>query len=99
MSGASTGALTLPAAGQPPITPAEASHHFNLSSWTLRHQALVIFLLVLITLFGILSYGKLAQSEDPPFTFKVMVVRTFWPGASARQWQEEVTARIPRKLQ
>ena len=84
---------------QPPITPAEAAHRFNLSSWTLRHQSLVIFLLVLITLFGILSYGKLAQSEDPPFTFKVMVIQTLWPGATARQVQEEVTDRIARKLQ
>ena len=83
----------------PPLTPAEASHRFNLSSWTLRHQALVIFLLALITLFGVLSYGRLAQSEDPPFTFKVMVVTTYWPGATARQVQEEVTDRIARKLQ
>ena len=76
-----------------------ADHRFNLSSWTLRHQALVIFLLSLLTLFGVLSYGKLAQSEDPPFTFKVMVIRTMWPGATARQVQEEVTDRIARKLQ
>jgi multidrug efflux pump len=75
------------------------SEGFNLSAWTLRHQALVIFLLALITLFGVLSYGKLAQSEDPRFTFKVMVVRTLWPGATARQVQEEVTDRIARKLQ
>jgi multidrug efflux pump len=78
---------------------AGADHRFNLSSWTLRHQALVIFLLALLTLFGVLSYGKLAQSEDPPFTFKVMVIRTMWPGATARQVQEEVTDRIARKLQ
>ncbi|HEY4445107.1 MAG TPA: efflux RND transporter permease subunit [Steroidobacteraceae bacterium] len=75
------------------------SEGFNLSAWTLRHQALVIFILALVTLFGALSYGKLAQSEDPPFTFKVMVVRTLWPGATARQVQEEVTDRIARKLQ
>jgi multidrug efflux pump len=73
--------------------------HFNLSSWTLEHQALVIFVLVLVTLFGVLSYRKLAQSEDPPFTFKVMVIHTTWPGATARQVQEEVTDRIARKLQ
>jgi len=72
---------------------------FNLSTWTLEHQALVIFLLALITVFGVMSYGRLAQSEDPPFTFKVMVIRTFWPGATARQVQEEVTDRIARKLQ
>ena len=83
----------------PAITPAEEAHRFNLSSWTLKHQPLVIFLLVLITLSGIVSYGRLAQSEDPPFTFKVMVISTFWPGATARQVQEEVTDRIARKLQ
>ncbi len=59
----------------------------------------MIFLLVLLSIFGIMSYGRLAQSEDPPFTFKVMVVRTLWPGATARQVQEEVTDRIARKLQ
>ena len=72
---------------------------FNLSAWALRHQALVVFLIALATAFGILAYTKLAQSEDPPFTFKVMVIRTFWPGATARQVQEEVTDRIARKLQ
>ena len=72
---------------------------FNLSAWALRHQALVVFLITLATAFGILAYTKLAQSEDPPFTFRVMVIRTFWPGATARQVQEEVTDRIGRKLQ
>ena len=79
--------------------PPAASHRFNLSSWTLQHQALVIFVLSLVTLFGVMSYGRLAQSEDPPFTFKVMVVHTLWPGATARQVQEQVTDRIARKLQ
>ncbi len=97
LSGAELGQSARP---QPPLTTlAEASHRFNLSSWTLRHQALVVFLIGLLTLFGVLSYSKLAQSEDPPFTFKVMVIRTFWPGATARQVQEEVTDRIARKLQ
>jgi multidrug efflux pump len=83
----------------PSAAPPATSHHFNLSSWTLRHQALVIFVLSLVTLFGVMSYGRLAQSEDPPFTFKVMVVHTLWPGATARQVQEQVTDRIARKLQ
>jgi len=72
---------------------------FNLSAWALRHRALVIFLIAMATIFGMLSYTRLAQSEDPPFTFRVMVIRTFWPGATARQVQEEVTDRIAKKLQ
>jgi multidrug efflux pump len=72
---------------------------FNLSAWALRHQALVIFVIVLATLFGALSYTRLSQSEDPPFTFRVMVIQTFWPGATARQVEDQVTTRIGRKLQ
>jgi multidrug efflux pump len=72
---------------------------FNLSAWTLRHQSLVFFLMVMVALFGLLSYSRLSQSEDPPFTFKVMVIQTFWPGADAKQVQEQVTDRISRKLQ
>ena len=72
---------------------------FNLSTWTLKHQALVTFILALITLLGINSYTRLSQSEDPPFTFKVMVIQTNWPGATARQVQELITDRIARKLQ
>jgi len=75
------------------------SYRFNLSAWALAHQPLVVLILLLVSLSGILSYGRLAQSEDPPFTFKVMVIRTFWPGATARQVQEELTDRIARTLQ
>ncbi|MBO1018020.1 efflux RND transporter permease subunit [Achromobacter sp. SD115] len=82
-------------------TPAQRHEEgrFNLSAWALRHQPLVIFIITLITLFGVLSYSKLAQSEDPPFTFRVMVIKTLWPGATAQQVQEQVTDRIAKKLQ
>jgi len=81
------------------MSTAHEEGRFNLSAWALRHQALVVFLIALATAFGILAYTRLAQSEDPPFTFRVMVIRTFWPGATARQVQEQVTDRIGRKLQ
>jgi multidrug efflux pump subunit AcrB len=83
----------------PPPTASSDHGRFNLSSWTLRHQSFVTFVLILSTLFGVRSYSRLAQSEDPPFTFKVMVIQSFWPGATARQVQEQVTDRIARKLQ
>jgi Cation/multidrug efflux pump len=72
---------------------------FNLSAWTLRHRPLVFFVMVMVALFGLLAYSRLSQSEDPPFTFKVMVIQTYWPGADAKQVQEQVTDRIARKLQ
>ncbi|MBC8642555.1 efflux RND transporter permease subunit [Caballeronia sp. EK] len=72
---------------------------FNLSAWALRHQQLVIFLIGLMTLFGVIGYTQLAQSEDPPFTFRTMVIKTYWPGATSRDVQEQITDRIGRQLQ
>ncbi len=72
---------------------------FNLSEWSLRHRSLVLYLIIAFALVGFLSYEKLGQSEDPPFTFKVMVVRTNWPGATAHEVEQQVTDRIEHQLQ
>src|SRR6218665_2962238 len=72
---------------------------FNLSSWALRNQALVLYSIILLGVIGILSYRSLGQAEDPPFTFKVMVVQTQWPGATALEISEQVTEAIEKKLQ
>ncbi|HVZ43462.1 MAG TPA: efflux RND transporter permease subunit [Ramlibacter sp.] len=72
---------------------------FNLSRWALEHPALTRYLMVVLMVLGIASYFQLGQDEDPPFTFRAMVVRTYWPGATAQQVAEEVTDRIERTLQ
>jgi multidrug efflux pump len=72
---------------------------FNASEWGLRHQALVLYIMLALTVIGLFSYTRLGQSEDPPFTFKVMVVRAEWPGASAAEVAEQVTDKIEKKLQ
>jgi multidrug efflux pump len=71
---------------------------FNLSAWALRNRQIVLYLMLLLAVVGALSYTKLGQSEDPPFTFKAMVVRTNWPGASAEEVSRQVTERIEKKL-
>ena len=72
---------------------------FNLSSWALRNQALVLYSIILLGLIGIWSFRGLGQAEDPPFTFKVMVVHTVWPGATASEVAEKITETIEKKLQ
>ena len=52
-----------------------------------------------LAVMGIFAYGQLGQAEDPRFTFKVMVIRTLWPGATAQQVEQQVTERIEKKLQ
>ncbi|WP_415035546.1 efflux RND transporter permease subunit [Azonexus sp.] len=72
---------------------------FNLSDWTLHHRTLVGYFMFAIALMGVFAYGRLGQAEDPQFTFKVMVIRTLWPGATANQMTQQVTERIEKKLQ
>ncbi|WP_281690820.1 efflux RND transporter permease subunit [Pseudomonas sp. PARCl1] len=71
---------------------------FNLSAWALRNRQIVLFLMILLAAIGAVSYTKLGQSEDPPFTFKAMVIRTLWPGATAEEVSRQVTERIEKKL-
>ncbi|MCP1499976.1 multidrug efflux pump [Pseudomonas migulae] len=71
---------------------------FNLSEWALRNRQIVLFLMLLLAIVGALSYTKLGQSEDPPFTFKAMVIRTNWPGATAEEVSRQVSERIEKKL-
>ena len=72
---------------------------FNLSKWALDHPALTRYLMVVLMLLGVAAYFQLGQDEDPPFTFRAMVVRTYWPGATAQQVAEQVTDKLERTLQ
>ena len=73
--------------------------HFNISRWALEHPALTRYLMLVLMAMGFAAYFQLAQDEDPPFTFRGMVVRAYWPGASAQQMAEQVADRIERTLQ
>ena len=81
------------------MSPTQPKSGFNLSRWALEHPALTRYLMVVLMLLGFAAYFQLGQDEDPPFTFRVMVVRTFWPGATAQQVAEQVTDKIERTLQ
>ncbi|MFN4164032.1 MAG: efflux RND transporter permease subunit [Ferrovibrio sp.] len=82
-----------------PFPAGDGADRFNLSAWALRHPSLIGFLIVLLLAAGALSYVQLGRAEDPDFTFKVMIVRTNWPGATAREVEQQVTDKIEKKLQ
>ncbi|MCB1755828.1 MAG: efflux RND transporter permease subunit, partial [Gammaproteobacteria bacterium] len=71
---------------------------FNLSALTLRHRQVSLFFFLLIAVGGVMSYFELGQREDPDFTFRAMVIRTLWPGATATMVDQEITERLERKL-
>ena len=89
----------------PIVTTADAGHaddktsHFNISKWALEHSALTRYLLIVLMLLGAAAYFQLGQDEDPPFTFRAMALRVFWPGATAQQVAEQVTDKLEKTLQ
>lgn len=84
---------------KPVDKPAAKSAGFNLSKWALDHAPLTRYLMVVLMVLGTFAYFQLGQDEDPPFTFRAMVVRTYWPGATAQQVAEQVTDKLERTLQ
>src|SRR6201987_5688062 len=72
---------------------------FNLSEWAITHQALVLFMIILLGAAGLYSYLNLGRAEDPSFTIKNMIVSVAWPGATATEMQTQVADKIEKKLQ
>jgi multidrug efflux pump len=85
--------------------PADAAHpvdqpsRLNISKWALEHAALTRYLLIVLMVLGAAAYFQLGQDEDPPFTFRAMALRVFWPGATAQQVAEQVTDKLEKTLQ
>ncbi|WP_372018284.1 efflux RND transporter permease subunit [Pseudoxanthomonas sp. 10H] len=71
---------------------------FNVSEWALHNRGLVLYFMIALAVIGSWSYLRLGQSEDPPFTFKAMVVRTLWPGATAEEVSRQVTERVEKAV-
>lgn len=72
---------------------------FNLTEWAFHHKPLVYFFIAIVFAAGIFSYRQLGRMEDPDFVIRQMVVSVAWPGANARDVEEQVTDKIEKKLQ
>ncbi|WP_250626744.1 efflux RND transporter permease subunit [Pinirhizobacter soli] len=72
---------------------------FNLSALAVRERSITLFLILLISLAGLLAFFKLGRAEDPAFTVKVMTIITAWPGATAQEMQDQVAEKIEKRMQ
>jgi multidrug efflux pump len=72
---------------------------FNLTEWALEYRSFTGLLMVLLVVTGGFAYFNLGQSEDPAFTFRLMVVKTLYPGATALEVEQQVTSRLEKKIQ
>jgi multidrug efflux pump subunit AcrB len=73
--------------------------NFNLSALAVRERAVTLFLLVAISIAGVVAFLMLGRAEDPSFTIKQMTVVTAWPGATAKEMEELVAERLEKRMQ
>ncbi|NMC20523.1 MAG: efflux RND transporter permease subunit [Thermogutta sp.] len=72
----------------------------NLAGYAIRHNAVTLLAVVLLTLGGGVAYLRLGCLEDPEFTIKEAVIYTQYPGATASEVELEVTdpENLPRYI-
>ena len=64
----------------------------------MEHDYIVKYLLITLLFSGLTSFFFLGQDEDPPFTFRAMVIKVDWPGATPLQMAKQVSEPIETKL-
>ena len=71
----------------------------NLSAIAVKEPSVTLFLLLAAMAAGIFAFFQLGRAEDPSFTLKVLTVTAAWPGASAREVQDQVADRLEKRIQ
>ena len=71
----------------------------NLSEWSVKHPAFVMFLMVASAIAGLDAYRRMGRAEDPSFTIKTGLVTARWPGATGDEMQRQVADKLEEKLQ
>lgn len=71
----------------------------RLIEYVLPRKSFFAMLMVLVVLGGLYSYWRLGRLEYPNFTIKKALVVTQYPGATAREVEQEVTDRLEEEIQ
>ena len=75
------------------------AHRANWATWSIEHKQLVYFFAFLVLVMGLFSFKSLGRSEDPNFAVKQMVISAAWPGASAKDVEQQLTNTIEKEAQ
>ena len=66
---------------------------------SIARYKVILFLCVLTMIGGVMAYFQIGKLEDPSYTVKTAVISAVYPGASAYEVEQEVTARIEDAVQ
>jgi len=69
------------------------------SQYAIENKVISWMLVLIFGVGGMLAFFALGQLEDPPFTIKEAKIIVAYPGASAKQVEEEVTYPVEQALQ
>jgi multidrug efflux pump subunit AcrB len=72
--------------------------NFNLSAIAVRERAVTLFFILLLAAAGAYAFFMLGRAEDPSFTIKTLTVTTVWPGATAREMQDQVAEPLEKRI-
>ena len=71
----------------------------NLTEVSLKNRSLVWYFIVMVAIGGVFSYINLGRMEDPTFTIREMIVAAYWPGATTKEMQDQVTDKLEKRIQ
>jgi len=71
----------------------------DVAGFSIKKSAIIWLMIVFFMGGGIFAYDHLSRYEDPEFTIKDAKVVTFYPGATPREVEQEVTDRIEKAIQ
>ena len=70
----------------------------NIAALAVRYRPITLSIVMLLVVYGVISYFTMSKREDPKFTIRVCVISTQWPGAPAAKVEELITDKIEQQV-
>ncbi|MES9945594.1 MAG: efflux RND transporter permease subunit, partial [Candidatus Thiodiazotropha sp.] len=71
----------------------------NIGEYSVRTPVISWLLVIIMLGGGLWAFDRIGKLEDPAFTIKMAKIITYYPGASAKQVQDEVTYHVEDAIQ
>ncbi len=71
----------------------------NIGEYSVRNKVISWLLVVILVGGGIIAFDRMGKLEDPAFTIKSAKILTLYPGATAREVQDELTYHLEDAIQ
>ena len=71
----------------------------NIGEYSVNNKVVSWLLIIIMVGGGLMAFDGMGKLEDPAFTIKMAKVVTRYPGATAREVQEELTYHIEDAIQ